>query len=67
MQIFTEKKYFFKTLFVPRVRRVCSPPQDFILCTIFGRMLVIEPKLLRLQPGVLPMSYTHPQVKNINI
>ena len=30
------------------------------LCTIFGRMPGFKPQLLRLQPGVLPMSYTHP-------
>ena len=33
---------------------------DFTLCTIFGRRPGFEPELLRLQQGVLPMSYTHP-------
>ena len=34
--------------------------RNFTLCTIFGRIPGIEPELLRLQPGVLPLSYTHP-------
>ena len=32
----------------------------YFLCTIFGRVPGIEPELLQPQPGVLPMSYTHP-------
>ena len=35
-------------------------PEIFTLCTIFGRMPGFELELLRQQPGVLPMSYTHP-------
>ena len=35
-------------------------PGIFTLCTIFGRTPGFEPMLLRLQPGVLPISYTHP-------
>ena len=49
--------YFFKNSFcsqVPVLR-----PGGFTLCSIFGRMPGIEPELLRPQPGVLPMSYTH--------
>ena len=42
-----------------------SAPRIFTLCTIFGRMPGIEPELLRPQPGVLPMSYTHPEEKII--
>ena len=38
-------------------------PAIFTLCTLFGRMPGIEPELLRLQPGVLPMSYTHPMLR----
>ena len=44
--------FFFRTLFMV--------PEIFTLCTIFDRMLGIEPELLPPQPGVLPMSYTHP-------
>ena len=48
---------FLKKFLVPRFR---SPSWVFTLCTIFGRMPGFEPELLRLQPRVLPMSYTHP-------
>ena len=41
------------TLFDPRV------PFTAVGVTIFGRMPGIELELLRPQPGVLPMSYTH--------
>ena len=57
----------FKTLFVQRIRRVRSPPRDFTLCTIFGRMPGIKPKLLQPQPGVLPMSYTHPKGRFVSV
>ena len=36
---------------------VRSPSQVLSLCTRCGRMPGFEPELLRLQPGVLPMSY----------
>ena len=35
------------------------PLEIFTLCTIFGRMPGTELELLRPQPGVLLMSYTH--------
>ena len=44
--------------FLPRV--LFTVPGGFTLCTILvGRMPEFEPELLRLQPCVLPMSYTH--------
>ena len=53
--------FFFYTLFCswgPLLR-----PRIFTLCTLqyllFGRMPGFEPELLRPQPGVLPLSYTH--------
>ena len=54
------KQHLKKNLFVPRLPN--SVPGLFIryICTIFGRMPGIEPELLRLQPDVLPMSFTHP-------
>ena len=53
---------FFQFFLFPGLRSVRSPPRDynFTVSTIFGRMPGIEPVLLRPQPGVLPMSYTHP-------
>ena len=42
------------------IRVPYSVPGVFTFCSIFGRMLEFEPELMRLQPGVLPMSYTHP-------
>ena len=39
-------------------------PGIFTLCTIFGKMPEFEPELLQPQPGVLPMSYTHPVAVN---
>ena len=51
---------FIITLFAPRVKEgPLSAPRILTLCTIFGMMQGIEPELLRLQLGVLPMSYTH--------
>ena len=51
-----KKGKFYKKLFLfPGFRRVRSPSRVYTLCTIFGRMPGFEP-----QPGVLPMSYTHP-------
>ena len=47
---------FLKLFLFPGSR---TPSRGFTLCTIFGRMPGIEPELLRPQPGVLPMSYTH--------
>ena len=35
-------------------------PEIFTLCSIFGRIPGFEPELQRPQPGVLPMSFTHP-------
>ena len=49
--------YFFNS-FVPRAPN--TVPGIFTLFTIFGRMPGIAPELLQPQPGVLPMSYTHP-------
>ena len=37
-----------------------SPPQVFYFMYIIGRVPGFEPEMLRLQPGVLPLSYTHP-------
>ena len=54
----TQKYYFFVEIFLFLGSR--TPSQDFTLCTIFGRMPGIEHELLRPQPGVLPLSYTHP-------
>ena len=42
------------TFFVLRVKK--GP-----LCTIFVEKPEFEPEMLRLQPGVLPKSYTHPK------
>ena len=52
-------KGFFKTILCPGLAGSALRP---IGCTLYniGRMPGFEPKLLRLQPGVLPMSYTHP-------
>ena len=52
--------FFFKLFLFPRLGGSALRPKIFTLCTIFGRMLGIEPELLRTQRGVLPMSYTHP-------
>ena len=48
-------------LFVPRVKKGPLSVLGFysMYCTIFGRMPGFEPDLLRLKPGVLPMSITH--------
>ena len=51
--------YFLKLFLFPVLRRVHFLSRVLPLCTIFGRMPGFEPKLLRLQPGDLPMSYTH--------
>ena len=51
--------FFFKLFLYPGSR---TPSRVCTLFTIFGRMQGIEPELLRPQPGVLPMSYTHPYI-----
>ena len=48
----------FKKLFLLPGSRILRPG-FYTICTIFGRMPGFEPELLQLQPGVLPMSYTH--------
>ena len=51
----------FVSLFVPKDMEVSlSAPRFYFVFTIFGRMPGIEPELLRPQPGMLPMSYSHP-------
>ena len=35
-------------------------PRFFTWCALFGMMTGLELKMLRFQPGVLPVSYTHP-------
>ena len=47
---------YHNAIYCPKVK-FCSQDPAFR----FGRMPGFEPKLLRLQPGVLPMSYTHPE------
>ena len=52
-------RHFFNTLFVLKVKE--GPHSDILtLCIIFGGMPGFKPEILRPQPGVLPMSYTHP-------
>ena len=48
------------TLFVPRDKEGPLSVPGFTLCTIFGRIPEFKLELLRLQPGVLSMSYSHP-------
>ena len=54
--------YIFLTLFVPRVKEgtLFVPSLYLMYSTVFGRMPEFESELLRPQPGVLPISYTHP-------
>ena len=51
---------FFKTLFCSQFPVLRPGIFNLSLCTIFGRMQGFKPELLRPQPGVLPVSYTHP-------
>ena len=51
---------FLKLFFSQDFRRIPSLFRVFTLCTKFGGVLGFEPKMLQPQPGVLPMSYTHP-------
>ena len=61
-----ESNFFFENS--PRIFFVLFPglggsalhAEIFTISTLFGRMPGIEPELLRPQPGVLTMSYTHP-------
>ena len=53
--------FFFKLFLFPGLRNVpLSSPRFLLYIQNFGRMPGIEHELLRPQPGVLPMSYTHP-------
>jgi len=53
--------FFYNYFLYPGTRRVrFSALGIFTLCTLFGRVPGFEPEMLRLQPGVLPLSYTHP-------
>ena len=51
---------FLKTLFCSQFPVLRPGIFNLSLCTIFGRMPGFKPELLRPQPGVLPVSYTHP-------
>ena len=53
-------RYVLKTLFCSQFPVLRPGIFNLSLCTIFGRMPGFKPELLRPQPGVLPVSYTHP-------
>ena len=62
-----QNSLMFNTFFVPRVSYTVlgyfTLLYNYIHYTIIGRMPGFEPELLRPQPGVQPMSFTHSSIK----